>query len=94
MSQELANIDYSGSEDRIQKLLMISRRSSWQAPTFNTEDAEIGKLPFLGIDAVITSPLICGTNYFEILKSSLVSRHLKIRRTYQILENCSYGGYK
>ncbi len=44
-----------------------------EAPTIITEDARtIGKLPFLGIDAVITSPpYLNGTNYFRNTKIEL-----------------------
>lgn len=72
---EIKDIDYFETiikklERIIEDLRVIESRP---APTLITEDArKVGKLPFLGIDAVITSPpYLNGTNYFRNTKIEL-----------------------
>lgn len=72
---ELKQTDYfdtlKSKLERIIEDLKIIKTSP--APTLITEDARtVGKLPFLGIDAVITSPpYLNGTNYFRNTKIEL-----------------------
>ncbi len=72
---ELNKIDYfEALASRLMKIvddLKVIEPTS--APILITEDArQIGKLPFLGIDAVITSPpYLNGTNYFRNTKVEL-----------------------
>lgn len=71
----LSNIDYFNSlKERLAKIIDDLRViENVPAPTLITEDARtVGKLPFLGIDAVITSPpYLNGTNYFRNTKVEL-----------------------
>jgi len=72
---ELKNTDYFGSLisklDRIIQDLKVIDPSP--VPLLITEDARtVGKLPFIGIDAVVTSPpYLNGTNYFRNTKIEL-----------------------
>ncbi|MES2995061.1 MAG: DNA methyltransferase [Patescibacteria group bacterium] len=72
---DLKTIDFFESlTTRLQQMLKdLEQISSSDAPTLITEDARsVGKLPFLGIDAVITSPpYLNGTNYFRNTKVEL-----------------------
>jgi hypothetical protein len=73
--------------ERIIEDLKIIKTSP--APTLITEDARtVGKLPFLGIDAVITSPpYLNGTNYFRNTKIELwFLGYLKSPKTFLISE--------
>lgn len=73
--EELKNTDYFETlKSKLKKIvddLKVIKNSS--APTLITEDARsIGKLPFIGIDAVVTSPpYLNGTNYFRNTKIEL-----------------------
>ncbi|MFH1178236.1 MAG: DNA methyltransferase [bacterium] len=73
--EELKSIDYFRSlRTRLQRILEdLQTIQPTPSPSLITEDARtIGKLPFLGIDAVITSPpYLNGTNYFRNTKIEL-----------------------
>lgn len=73
--EELNSVDYFESlESHLRRILDDLRVvNPSPSPVLITEDARtIGKLPFLGIDAVITSPpYLNGTNYFRNTKIEL-----------------------